>query len=101
MTSEGWRAELAALADARARQAHGGTPPHQIADAFATLSEKWHPVVRQLADTPAESLDGVRLKLRVLAGTLLAGREDTYSEDILLLAIADLERLSRARAAGG
>lgn len=87
-----------ALADAQARHQHADTPSHQIADAFATLSEKWHPVMRQLADTPAESLDGVLLKLRVLAGALLAGREDTYNEDILLLAIADLERLSRGTA---
>ena len=50
--------------------------------------------MRRLADTPAKTLDGVLLKLRILAGSLVAGRENIYDEDTLLLAIADLERLS-------
>ena len=67
--------------------------PHNIDTAFAAHSEKWHPAMRRLADTPAKTLDGVLFKLRILAGSLVAGRENIYDEDTLLLAIADLERL--------
>ena len=80
---------------------HAGTNSrsHEIDDAFAAFSEKWHPAMRRLADTPATSLDGVLLKLRTVAASMMAGRESVYDEDILLLAIADLERLSRDAAA--
>ncbi len=87
-------AERTQLTDAHARCDATDSCPHEIDDAFVAHSEKWHPTMRRLADTPAASIDGVLVKLRVLAGSLLADRESVYDEDILLLAIADLERLS-------
>ena len=72
-----------------------GGNPGELDAAFVAHSEKWHPAMRALADTPAATMDGVLAKLRVLAGSMVAGRETVYDEDILLLAIADLERLSR------
>lgn len=92
-------AERSALADAHARCTAPGGCARAVDAAFAAHSERWHPAMRQLADTPAATLDGVLLKLRVLAGSMLAGRESVYDEDILLLAIVDLERLAAERAA--
>lgn len=87
-------AERTRLADAHARCDALDGCSHEIDEAFVAHSEKWHPTMRRLADTPATTIDGVLVKLRTLAGSLLAGRETVYNEDILLLAIADLERLS-------
>ena len=66
----------------------------ELDTAFVEHSEKWHPAMRNLADTPSESLEGVVAKLRILAASMMGGQASVYSEDILLLAIADLERLS-------
>lgn len=88
-------AERSALADAHALCAAGSNDTQATDDAFAAHAERFHPAMRRLADTPAASVDGVLLKLKVLAGSMLAGRESVYDEDILLLAIADLERLAR------
>ena len=83
------------LAEAHTRLAETEDCPCTIDEAFAGFSEKWHPAMRRLADTPATSFDGVLLKLRTVAASIMAGRESVYDEDILLLAIADLERLAR------
>lgn len=91
-------AERSALADEQALCAAGGDAV-ALDDAFVAHATRWHPAMRRLADTPAGSLEGVLLKLKVLAGSLLAGRESVYDEDILLLAIADLERLAEDRSA--
>ena len=91
-------AERSVLAGEHARRAATDDRQAVVDDAFADFAERWHPAMRRLADTPAASLDGVLLKLRVLAGSMLAGRESVYDEDLLLLAIADLERLARERA---
>lgn len=88
-------AERARLADENALCDATGGYPEEIDAAFAAHSEKWHPAMRNLADTPAATMDGVIAKLRILAASMIAGRETVYDEDILLLAIADLERLSR------
>ena len=83
------------LAEAQTQLAETDECPCAIDEAFAGFSEKWHPAMRQLADTPATSLEGVLLKLRTVAASMMANRESVYDEDILLLAIADLERLAR------
>lgn len=88
-------AERTALAEANAKHESADSAARDIDAAFVEHSRKWHPAMRQLADTPATSLDGVLVKLRTLATTLIDGRDSLYSEDILLLAIADLERLSK------
>ena len=62
--------------------------------AFAEHSEKWHPAMRNLADTPSTSIKGIVAKLRILATSMMGDQNSDYNEDILLLAIADLERLS-------
>jgi hypothetical protein len=83
-------AERTQLADEHARCQTAETRSHEVDDAFVAHSEKWHPAMRRLADTPATTIDGVLVKLRTLAGSMLTGRETVYDEDILLLAIADL-----------
>jgi len=95
-------AELRGIAAERTRLAAehlecqlAGGCPRAIDDDFAALSEKWHPAMRRLADTPAETADGIIVKLRAVATALACGQTGPYEEDILLLAIADLERLSR------
>lgn len=88
-------AERTQLAYAHAKCEASDDCPHEVEKAFVAHSEKWHPAMRRLADTPATSIDGVLVKLRTLAGSMLAGRETVYDEDILLLAIADLEKLSQ------
>lgn len=88
-------AERTQLADALTLCEASDACPREIDNAFVAHSEKWHPAMRRLADTPATSIDGVLVKLRTLAGSMLAGRETVYDEDILLLAIADLEKLSQ------
>ena len=86
------RSRLAAVNDGQG----GSTAARQTNDDdFAAFSAAWHPVMRRLADTPATTLEGVALKLRVLAESMIDGRDNTYSENILLLAIADLARLSQ------
>ncbi len=89
-------AERTELADANAQHEMVGGCPRDIDAAFVAHSVKWHPMMRRLADTPATSIDGIIVKLRTLAESLIAGRESIYDEDILLLTIADLERLSEA-----
>lgn len=90
---------LLALAAERSKLAaaqNGSAAARQSNDeGFAAFSARWHPVMRQLADTPAATLDGVALKLRVLAESIIDGHDNIHAEDILLLAIADLERLSQ------
>ncbi len=88
--------ERGLLAAEHARREPNAGCPRAVDDAFVAHSEKWHPAMRHLADTPATTLDGVLAKLRIVAGSLVTGRETIYDEDILLLAIADLERMSRA-----
>jgi hypothetical protein len=83
------------LAEAQMRLAETGECPDTIDDTFANFSKRWHPAMRQLADTPASSFDGVLVKLRTVAASMMAGRENVYDKDTLLLAIADLERLTR------
>ncbi len=88
-------AERSRLAAEHAQCEITGGCPRAVDASFVTHSEKWHPAMRRLADTPAMTLDGVLAKLRIVAGSLVTGRETVYDEDILLLAIADLERLSQ------
>lgn len=88
--------ERSELIDEHARRQANGGCLREIDSAFAEHCEKWHPAMRSLADTPADSVEGVIAKLRVVAMSVVNGRETEYDEDILLLAIADLERLSNA-----
>lgn len=88
-------AERSQLAADYAKCRATGSSPQAIDAGFAALSEKWHPTMRRFADTPATTFDGVAAKLRILASSLASGRESVYDEDILLLAIADLERLAQ------
>ncbi len=81
------------IAEQTEREKTGGCP-HEIDTAFVEHCEKWHPAMRTLADTPSGSIGGVIAKLQILAASMMSGQGDEYSEDILLLAIADLERLA-------
>jgi hypothetical protein len=92
----GIAAERTRLAEEHLKCQLAGGSLRDVDDGFAVLSEKWHPAMRRLADTPAETTDGVLLKLRTVAAALASGQTSAYDEDILLLAIADLDRLSRS-----
>lgn len=82
------------IAEQAEREQTGGCL-REVDTAFAEHSEKWHPTMRNLADTPSASLEGVVAKLQILATSMIGNQGNEYSEDILLLAIADIERLSR------
>ena len=84
------------VAEQAEREKSGGCL-REVDTAFAEHSEKWHPSMRNLADTPSDSIDGVIAKLRILAASVVGEQNTGYEEDILLLAIADLERLSESR----
>lgn len=88
-------AERSTLSAALEKQDGSAAARQSNDERFAAFSARWHPVMRQLADTPAATLDGVALKLRVLAESIIDGHDNIHAEDILLLAIADLERLSQ------
>lgn len=81
------------VAEQAEREKTGGCL-REVDTAFAEHSEKWHPAMRDLADTPSESIDSVVAKLQILATSMMADTDGGYEEDILLLAIADLQRLS-------
>lgn len=81
------------VAEQTRREMSGGNL-REVDAAFAALSQRWHPAMRRLADTRAETIDGVIAKLRIVAASMIDGKPTDYDEDILLLAIADLERLS-------
>ena len=81
------------IAEQAEREQSGGCL-REVDTAFAEHSEKWHPAMRNLADTPSTSIKGIVAKLRILATSMMGDQNSDYNEDILLLAIADLERLS-------
>ncbi|NQU71242.1 MAG: hypothetical protein HQ514_11870 [Rhodospirillales bacterium] len=81
------------IAEHTEREKTGGCL-HEVDTAFVEHCEKWHPAMRTLADTPSHSIGGVVAKLQILATSMMGGQGGEYSEDILLLAIADLERLA-------
>jgi hypothetical protein len=59
------------------------------------LCNEWCDIVATLADTPAQSLNGVTAKLRILAYEMSVGSAtDGRDERLLHGAIADIERLS-------
>ena len=81
------------LVNEQNRKENSGSYLRALDKAFVSHCKKWHPTMREMADTPAETLDGVIAKLRILAASVLSDRRTSYDEDILLMAIADLERL--------
>lgn len=56
--------------------------------------ERWRAQMHLLSDTPSTSIDGAFAKLRIVAERL-GNNEMGIAEDILLLAIADIENLTR------
>jgi len=91
----GIAAERKRLAEEHLKCQITGDNAQEVDAGFAALSEKWHPAMRRLADTPADNMDGVLVKLRIVAGAMATGQTTQYDEDIMLLAIADLERLTQ------
>lgn len=83
------------VAEQMAREQTGGCL-RAVDTAFAEHSENWHRAMRKLTDAPSDSIGGVVAKLRILAASMMDQPGGEYEEDILLLAIADLERLSTA-----
>ena len=58
------------VAEQAERERTGGCL-REIDAAFAEHSEKWQPAMRNLADTPSNSVQGVVAKLRILAASMM------------------------------
>jgi hypothetical protein len=89
-------AQRSMLVTEQAEREKNGGCLREVDTAFAEHSGKWHPAMRDLADAPAGSVEAIAAKLRILAASMISGQCADYNEDILLLAISDLDRLSAA-----
>lgn len=72
----------------------GVGPAEQMVD---TAGEIWVDVLREIAETPATSLEGILTKVRILAKDLDLGVTD-YTDVIAEGAIRDIEALVRLQA---
>ena len=75
-----------------------GSPDYDARyDAVATAySDTWNNICSEIAETPAASLEGLRVKF-MLAITIMERSATSWSEDLIDVMLADFDRLTGAQ----